>query len=371
MKILAGAMKGSDVRRSILIFGTMLLITFAHYRIPSSLALWHEILQHLYYLPIIFGAWYFGLLGGLVSAACTGICYIPHLVESLGASEVTLASGYSEIAAFFAVGAVTGILADRERRGTTELRQTTHKLQSAHEQLQSSFAQLRRADRLAAIGELAAGLAHEIRNPLGSIQGAIDIAERTPIDERRREFLAVIKKEANRLNGLLTNLLDFARPRTPTIRPAPIDGIVESIVTLISHTAQQRGVRLQQAVADNLPLVECDAEQLQQALLNVILNALQATPSGGTVSLSATESGGAILIRVRDEGTAVEEAEMDKIFEPFYTAKEGGTGLGLSISHRILAQHGGQITAERNPGKGMTFTLILPVRQKPDMPPIA
>ena len=352
-------------RRSLAIFGVMLLITIAHQVSPPSLFLWHEILERLYYLPIIFGALSFGLTGGLLSAVCAGLCYAPHIIMVWNGSPQAMDAKYAEIVVFLAVGAVTGILSDRERNRTFELQHATRQLRTVNAQLQDSFDRLKRADRLSAIGQLAASLAHEIRNPLGSIEGAIDIAERTSSEEKRREFLAIIRKETRRLNGLLTNLLDFARPRSPQMRPTHIESIVKSVADLTAHNAQQRGIHLESEIAPNLPLVECDAEQITQALLNITLNALQVTPSGGAVSLSVQQQDDMVFLLVSDEGSGVNETNLDRIFEPFYTTKESGTGLGLPISYQILTQHGGGITVERNPDKGMTFTLTLPIRQNP------
>ena len=159
------------MKRALLIFGTMLLITAAHYASPPSLFLWHEILERLYYLPIVFAAISFGLAGGIVSAVCAGLCYVPHIIRAWNGSPQTIEAKYAEIVVFIAVGAVTGALSDRARKGTVELEQTAEKLRTTNAQLENSFDQLRRADRLSAVGQLAASLAHEIRNPLGSIKG--------------------------------------------------------------------------------------------------------------------------------------------------------------------------------------------------------
>ena len=353
------------MKRALLIFGTMLLITAAHYASPPSLFLWHEILERLYYLPIVFAAISFGLPGGIVSAVCAGLCYVPHIITAWNGSPQAIEAKYAEIVVFIAVGAVTGALSDRARKGTVELEQTAEKLRTTNAQLENSFDQLRRVDRLSAVGQLAASLAHEIRNPLGSIEGAIDIVERTSSEERRREFLGIIRKETKRLNGLLTDLLDFARPRVPRMRTASIEGIVKTVVDLTVHNAEQRGVRLENIAAENLPLVQCDSEQITQALLNIALNALQVTPSGGTVSLSALCQDDVVMVLVRDEGSGIDEAHLENIFDPFFTTKEGGTGLGLPISDQILTQHGGRVTVTRNSGPGMTFTLTLPVQPKP------
>ncbi len=351
------------MRRYLSIYGAMLLITIAHYVSPTRLSLWHEILERLYYLPIIFAALSFGRLGGVTAAVCAGACYIPHIVVAWHHSAGETESKYAEIVVFLAVGAVTGALSDRERHRANELQQTAEQLRTANAHLEESFRQLRRADRLSAVGQLAASLAHEIRNPLGSIEGAVDIVERSASEERRREFLGIIKKEARRLNGLLSNLLDFSRPRTPQIKPVQIERIVKSVVDLTSHSAQHQGIRLECEIEPTVALVECDPEQMTQALLNVTLNALQATPAGGAVSLSVHQQGDVVLIRVRDEGGGIAADDTERIFDPFYSTKEGGTGLGLPISYQIMTQHKGRITVERNAETGMTFTLALPVTQ--------
>lgn len=353
------------MKRTLAIFGSMLLITLVHYVSPPSLFLWHEILERLYYLPIVVGALSFGLRGGLGAAVCAGICYTPHIITAWNSSPQMMEAKYAEIVVFLAVGALTGALSDREQKRTSELQQATEQLGTVNTQLQTSFDQLKRADRLSAVGQLAASLAHEIRNPLASIEGAIDIVERTASEEKRGEFLAIIRKETKRVNGLLTNLLDFARPRPPQMRQVRIESIVQSVVALAAHNAQRREIRLHTAIPPNLPLVECDPEQITQALLNIALNALQATPSGGEVSVSVQHHDDTVLVRVSDEGSGIEDADLDKVFDPFYTTKEAGTGLGLSISHQILSQHHGSITVERNLERGMTFTLNLPVRQNP------
>ena len=274
-----------------------------------------------------------------------------------------MAAKYAEMLVFVAVGIVTGTLADRERKRRVELEVTGTELRKTHAQLKSSVDQLRQADRLSAIGQLAAGLAHEIRNPLGSIEGAVDICGRTNDVEKRREFLGIIKKETSRLNSLLTTLLDFARTRTPQMRLVQVEGIVNVVVSLLTHDARQRGIQLNTSIPMDLPEAECDAQQIQQALLNITLNALQAAPSGGTVMLTASENDGWLSLSVMDDGPGV-DTNLEQIFDPFFTTKEGGTGLGLAISLQILLQHRGRISAVRNSTAGMTFILRWPVRQK-------
>ncbi|MFZ5928175.1 MAG: ATP-binding protein [Acidobacteriota bacterium] len=339
------------------------LVTAGHYLTPPSLFLWHNIFQRLYYLPIVFAAISFGWPGGLAAAACSGLCYIPHILMVWHAMPDYSANQYAEIVVFFLVGLVTGVLASREKKRAEELQRTADQLSKVYRELQDSFEQLKRADRLSAIGQLSAGLAHEIRNPLASIEGAIDILERDPgSEEKRQEFFGIMKKECRRLKRLLSDLLDFARPRPPRIQPVGITRIVESVVSLAGPVAERCGITIRPAIPADLPDIECDAEQLQQVILNLALNAIQAMPEGGCVTLAAHKQDSQIVVLVKDEGCGIPSEDLDKIFDPFYTTKENGTGLGLSVAHQIVKQHGGAITVEANPDKGMTFAVVLPVR---------
>jgi len=336
-----------------------------HYLTPPSSFLWHNIFQRLYYLPIVFAALSYGWIGGLITALLAALLYIPHIVMAWGDNPSYTASQYAEVVVFFLVGGLTGILADRDRRQRDELQRTAEELRRVYRELQDSFEQIKRADRLSAIGQLAAGLAHEIRNPLASIEGAVDILERnrsTP--ERRAEFLSIIKKETRRLNRLLSALLDFARPRTPRVRPVYAPELFDRVMALVGHTGEREGVEFQVEAPQALPPVEADPEQLQQVVINLLLNAIQAMPDGGTVTLAAAVEGDRFIIRITDEGNGIPEGELEKIFDPFYTTKPTGTGLGLAVVHQIVEQHGGTIRATRNAGRGMTFSVLLPLSRR-------
>ncbi len=324
--------------------------------------LWHNIFQRLYYLPIVFAALSFGWIGGLATASLSALLYIPHIVMAWGNNPSYTANQYAEVVVFFLVGGLTGILADRDRRQRDELQRTAEELRRVYRELQDSFEQIKRADRLSAIGQLAAGLAHEIRNPLASIEGAIDILERNRGSaERRAEFLSIIKKESRRLNRLLSALLDFARPRPPRVRPVHAAELFDQVLALVGHTGEREGIHFKIDAPRDLPPVEADPEQLQQVVINLLLNSIQAMPEGGTITLSAALDGDHFVIRVADEGSGIPENQLDKIFDPFYTTKPTGTGLGLAVVHQIVEQHGGTIRAARNPDRGMTFSVFLPL----------
>jgi signal transduction histidine kinase len=227
-------------------------------------------------------------------------------------------------------------------------------------ELQSSFEQVKRADRLSAIGQLAAGLAHEIRNPLASIDGAAEVLEAgTEAEEVRRETLGIIRKECARLFRLLTNLLDFARPRPPEWRPVEVARVLDSVIELVRHSGGRR-IQFHREAPDDLPRLIADEEQLAQAILNLTINAVQAMPDGGEIRLSAEARDGGVAISVRDQGAGIPDEQLDKVFDPFFTTKDGGTGLGLSVVHQIVSYHRGRVSVSRNRDRGMTFSLIFP-----------
>jgi len=272
---------------------------------------------------------------------------------------------FLESLVFCMVGILTGTLSDRERERRSELEQAKSKLEDVHQELKLNFEQMKRADRLSALGHLSAGLAHEIRNPLASIEGAASILRTEPEDAAKRsEFLGIIQIECHRLNSLLAHFLEFARPRLPDFTLIELKDIFDSVSSLASHAVRDDRTKIRIEIPPSLPKVQCDPEQLKQVLLNLVLNAVQAMPDGGTVTLSAAPAGRDILaIRVRDEGGGVPQEHLDHIFDPFFTLKESGTGLGLSVAHGIIDQHGGSLTLESNSGRGAVFLITLPLRQ--------
>jgi two-component system, NtrC family, sensor histidine kinase HydH len=351
--------------RILVVAAGIAIATALHYLTSFSLVLWHELFQRLYYLPIIYAAIYFGWRGGLVASAFAAGCYIPHILMWQHHMPDYARNQYAEIIVFFLVGTVTGVLADRGRKQRMELEATSEQLAKANRDLQDSFEQIKRADRLSAIGQLSASLAHEIRNPLASIDGAANLIEspQTP-EETRRGALAIVHKEIQRVNRLLSNLLDFARPRQPEFHAVEPGRLIDSIITLAGHSANQKGITIRKDVPPSTPLFECDPEQMTQVILNLAINAVQAMPGPGEIVLSARQHDSAVMIGVRDQGHGVREEDFDKIFNPFFTTKEAGTGLGLSVVHQIVTQNGGIVKVERNPDRGMTFSVIVPLRHR-------
>jgi nitrogen-specific signal transduction histidine kinase len=237
------------------------------------------------------------------------------------------------------------------------------------------YERMKERDRLAALGQMAAGLAHEIRNPLGSIKGAAQFLQptgsATPAQAGdTKEFLNIIVEEVNRLNKIVSQFLDYARPYRGEQKPLEIADVLKKTLQLLAKE-EARHVEITTAFAERLPPVRADAEQLLQVFLNLSLNALQAMSQGtpGKLLIStglrrATRRGAAaafLEIRFRDSGVGIPPGDLKNLFIPFFTTKDKGTGLGLPISQRIIENHGGTIEVRSQPGEGATFTVLLPV----------
>ncbi|SPE32661.1 Integral membrane sensor signal transduction histidine kinase [Candidatus Sulfopaludibacter sp. SbA6] len=345
--------------------GGILVVSTLHLVMPLSQLHWHNVFQHLYYLPIAFAGLSLGWRGGLAAALLAGISNAPHNLLTIAALPSYAVDQILDVPVFCATGVLTGVLAERGRKQRADLERTTGRLTEVYKQLQENFERMKRAERLFALGQLSAGLAHEIRNPLASIAGAAGILQRNlRLEQKDAECLAIIIKECQRLNHLLTHFLDFARPRAPKYQPTDVEALLDSVMALAAHAIGARPISLGKDVPPQMAPVECDPELMKQVILNLLINAIQATPDGGKISLSAGTRNGRVWMEVTDEGCGIDAADRDRIFDPFFTTKEGGTGLGLSVAHQIVEQHGGILTAEANPSRGMTFSVSLPLRQE-------
>jgi signal transduction histidine kinase len=339
------------------------IVSLLHYGTPITHYWIHPLLQRAYYIPVLLMALWFGWRGGIAAAALAALSYIPHIGMAWQARPEYRAAQYVEVGMFFVIGALTGVLADLERTQKKKIEDTAAKLSETYAQLQASMDQLRRADRLSGLGELSAGLAHEIRNPLGSLEGAVQILRRPALTEpTRQEFAEMAEREVVRLKGLLTNFLEFARPQPPRRTFMEPQLLLESVGKLASETARMTGVHIR-IEAGQVPAVFVDAEQIKQVLLNLVLNAVQAMPSGGEIVLRSHQTNGSVLLEIVDQGVGIPEENLERIFDPFFTTRAGGTGLGLSIAYQIINRHGGHLSVRNNSDRGATFTIVLPLSQ--------
>ena len=232
-------------------------------------------------------------------------------------------------------------------------------------------AEMLQAEHLASMGELAAGVAHEIRNPLAGIAGAIEIITKDfPKDHPDREVLEDLRQEVRRIEKVLNDLLAYAKPKPPQFGRADLKDIFARTLHLARQQTGPRKVEFSIQVPPDLPAFRMDSEQLHQVLLNLVLNGVQAIPREGklTVAAKVNSAGGPgqanlVEITVSDTGAGIPPESLERIFRPFYTTKRGGTGLGLSLCRRIIRQHGGTLSVESKPGKGSCFIIRLPMRE--------
>ncbi len=238
------------------------------------------------------------------------------------------------------------------------------RLQEKIRELADSQEHLLKAERMAAIGEIAATLAHEIRTPLVSIGGYVNaMIGRREQAEPFREQLTVIRCEIERLEGVLSDTLEVARFKDPVLARADIAAVVGSCVRLLRQECRDKGIAVELDVAPSLPPVWLDMQQFPQVLLNVIKNAIHAMPDGGTVSLRARLTAGGIELAVADTGTGIPPDALGRIFEPRFTTSKHGLGIGLAVSKKIVEGHRGTIRAVPGEGRGTTFIINIPVRQ--------
>lgn len=367
-------MKRSSLLRILLLALFIVGISLSHYLTPLRLPMLHDILQRLYYLPIILAAFWFGVRGGLVSSIVVSILYAPHIIFQWGMHPALELEKYLEIVMYNVVGGVTGFLSEREAARREEVQRTAEGLEESFRKLQSQAdliigieEQLRRAERLSALGELSAVLAHEIRNPLGSIRGTAEILKDDfhPGD-RKYEFLEILLKETDRLNRVVEDFLGLARPIEVERGSCDLMAELREVVALAEGEATSRGVRLN-LVPAQLPAVRGDREKLRQVFLNLVLNGIQATGRGGRLTITAVVlppgdgASAAVELSFADTGAGMAPEVLGRIFEPFFTTKPGGTGLGLAITQKIVESHGGGIEVASDVGKGTTFRVRIPV----------
>jgi two-component system sensor histidine kinase PilS (NtrC family) len=220
-------------------------------------------------------------------------------------------------------------------------------------------ARMRAADRLASLGRMAANIAHEIRNPLASLSGAIEVLASGPSDETRERLGQIVLKETGRLNDIIREFLEYARPAPLTRDAVNVAELIDEVLVLLEHRVTPGTLK---TVREFPPVLawSVDRQQFRQAVWNLCLNAVQAMPEGGELRVTMAVVAGRLRLRVSDSGEGIAREDLAHIFEPFFSTKPDGTGLGLALVHRIVQEHGGDLDVQSRPGLGSTFTLTLP-----------
>jgi len=233
----------------------------------------------------------------------------------------------------------------------------------------TSIQSMEKVEKMATIGELSSAIAHEIKNPLAGISGAVQVlSEGFPADDPRREVVDEVLAVIQRLDKTVRNLLSFARPPEPSLIRAPVTDIIELTATLIAGQAKKQFVDVNIVPADRLAVILADPDLMQQVLLNIMMNALHVMPEGGTITVATRilAGKGVVEVDISDTGGGIAEKDMAYIFEPFFTTRSSGTGLGLAICKSIVERHGGTVGVRTAQGGGSMFTIRLPLKENPD-----
>ena len=347
----------------VLVWLPTIAITALHFSTGPELHWLHDVLRRLYYLPILLAAFSTGLRGGLFASLLVAAAYAPHAFTHLAHRDpaVTLEK-VLEMVLYLVVGVVSGILVDRERRRQVQL-------QEALEEQRRTADQLVRAGRLAALGELVAGIAHEIKNPLHALKGTAEVVDEAIADDApEARMWELHKAELERLGLVADRFLTFARPAAPDRREVDLAEVAADTQELLEAQARQQGVSVTVEAVGSTQAVQADPRQLTQVLLNITLNglaALEGEGKGGTIHISLEKEcrGGADyrVVRVANDGPVIPDQDLERIFDPFVTTKDQGVGLGLSIASRIVEQHNGFIeVCNGEEGEGVMFSVYLP-----------
>jgi len=327
----------------------------------------HDLHRTLFLIPVIYAALTFRVRGAL-GASFVFLCVVlPRTFYSPYTDPLVRPLLFVLFTAF--LGVLTAMLVDRvekEEKAHVELNIAHQELSTYVQQLKESQDQLIRAEKLTSLGQMAASIAHEINNPLAGVLVytrllSKKLTEDTARKEESLDYLSKMESEVSRCSRIIRNLLDFARQTQPTLRFVDINQVIEQVLAMVGHQAQLQNVEVVKEFSPSLPKVMADFDQLQQIFTNLTLNAIQAMPDGGRLTIRSSAVDSEVRIDVQDTGCGISKENMGKLFTPFFTtkAKGKGVGLGLAVVHGIIERHKGRIKVQSEVGKGTTFSVYL------------
>ncbi len=306
----------------------------------------HAIHSRLCYVPIVIAASWFGLRGGIISAATISVLVLPYILFLHGMGNFS--EEIVELVFYFALGGLIGGLIDRDL--------------IIRKKKEEAELKLERAQKLSLIGQMAAGVAHEIKNPLASIKGALEIVSDPQTDLKdKREFQQIASNEIKRVDSTINEFLAFARPKETKMARMNLSAALHASIKQLENQAANESVRFESTIQDVI-YINGDHEKMHQVFLNLLLNAIQASPHDATIEVTLrTNADGRAIVDIQDHGQGINEPDMDRIFEPFYTTKHSGSGLGLALVKSIVEHHDGQIEIRSIPKQGASVTVTLPL----------
>jgi two-component system sensor histidine kinase HydH len=312
-----------------------------HYLTVPQRAYYHAVYRMLFYLPLILGGLWFGLKGALSICAVVSITYSPFLIIHWKGLSVETFDKVLEGVLYVVVAVVLGLLVEKEK--------AEHKARMESE-------------RLAAVGKTVSEIAHDMKTPLMAIGGFASQAGRAlERDDPNKNKLDIVVKETSRLESMVKEMLDFGRPLILEKSESDLNKIVLDSLEMSEPMAKEAGTVLAAQTESSLPAMPLDESRIKQVILNLISNAIQASPPGETISVRTAMGKRTAILEVSDCGCGIKEENRENVFRPFFSSKKNGTGLGLSIVKKIVEAHGGEIDFYKNPEKGVTFKVSLPI----------
>jgi two-component system sensor histidine kinase HydH len=336
----------SRKKKTVTVVVLILGISSLHYITNIALHHQHVILRDIYFLPIFLAAFWFGLRGSILVSLSATAFYLPFTLMYWSDFAADDMNRIMQMLLFNVVAVVIGLLVDRQRAENKRLRETEY---------------------LAAMGQACSAMAHDIRTPLMAIGGFSRLVrERLGEENPDREKLEIVIQETERLESMLKEALDFSRPLELNRKKQDMNRIVRHAVSIVTEAALDRQVRIEDKLGTDLPQAHFDEKKMEQLLIDLIMNAIQATPEGSAVSVSTARNRNYITIDISDHGYGIPEENREKILQPFFSTKKDGTGLGLPIVKKIVDAHHGRLEIKDNPEKGATFTVMIPLEDGAD-----
>lgn len=328
----------------------------------------------VFFLPIVVTASQKSLKATLATCSAALVLFIAHVPPEMYLEVQERKEALPELVGFgvmfYLVGTMVQMLAQQIRRQLALKVQLNEKLLENQQRLKDSLARLEAAEeslrikeRLASLGEMSAGIAHEIRNPLGIISSSAQLLDREIANADARQLLDIIQEESSRLNGLITDFLTFGRQLDPHCQVTDMEALIVRAMDQLRPAAEHKDIILEFGRQCGDCRAEVDADMLQQVLLNLLLNALQATPPGGSIRISLARSAEHLFLHVRDTGCGIPPDIIGKVFDPFFTTKSDGTGLGLANAYKIIESHDGTLEVVSRVEEGTTFSIKLPLEK--------
>jgi len=325
-----------------------------------------------FYLLVALHSFYYGLFKGLTLALASAVVYTLAILDQ--SSTFLWTDLILRLSGLFVVAGFLGFLSERAKqdrdeiiKANQELTALQRRLEKSYENLQDVKRQMAQSERLVSLGRFVAELAHEINNPLDGVKNCLRVVMEDPEDTfLRKRYLGLVDEGVQQIEGVVRNLLEYAKEHVTRMEPVDVNEVLKRTILMGGYKFYSAGIKVRTSLDTRLPQVYGDPHQLQEVFFNIVLNAIDAMPHGGVLTIETRGVKGFVEIEITDSGTGIPRKDILKIFKPFYTTKdsEGGTGLGLSVSLEIVKRYGGQIEVYSLMGRGTTFKISLPIARQ-------